>query len=124
MQIKTAQVERYFKNYFSSYLNNEKTKDEETNLKEKLREKNKEIEKLNNRVAILEMANNNLKKCIDTIVPDNNEETKTFSLKEIVDYCKGCVDWNDTKSIVAMLNKFLRNKGCTEEESKIAWVLA
>lgn len=119
VQIKTAQVERYFKNYFSSYLNNEKTKDEETNLKEKLREKNKEIEKLNNRVAILEMANNNLKKCIDTIVPDNNEETKTFSLKEIVDYCKGCVDWNDTKSIVAMLNKFLRNKGCTEEESKM-----
>lgn len=43
---------------------------------------------------------------------------RKFTLVQMVDYCKGCVDWNDVKSIVAMLNKLLRRIG-TDEDSEL-----
>ncbi len=45
-------------------------------------------------------------------------DTRSFTLKELVDYCKNCVDWNDAKSIVAMLYKFIRN-GTDEEQALV-----
>lgn len=47
-----------------------------------------------------------------------NGTARKFTLVQIVDYCKGCVEWNDVKSIVAMLNKLLRRIG-TEEDSNL-----
>lgn len=43
------------------------------------------------------------------------EKVRTFSLREIVDYCKGAVEWDDVKGIVVMLNKLLRRTGTDEE---------
>lgn len=43
---------------------------------------------------------------------------RRFTLVQIVDYCKGCVTWEDAKSIVAMLNKLLR-RIATEEDSDL-----
>lgn len=43
---------------------------------------------------------------------------RMFALVQIVDYCKNCVTWDDTKSIVAMLNKMLRIGG-TQEDSDL-----
>ena len=50
-----------------------------------------------------------------TAADTNIEKARTFSLREIVDYCKGAVEWDDVKGIVAMLNKLLRRTG-TEKE--------
>ena len=41
--------------------------------------------------------------------------TRTFTLGEIVDYCKDAVEWEDARSIVAMLNILLRRTGTDEE---------
>lgn len=45
----------------------------------------------------------------------NEGEKRKFTLLEIVNYCKNCVVWDDAKSIVAMLNKFLRQIGKEED---------
>ena len=44
---------------------------------------------------------------------------RRFTLLQIVDYCKRCVEWNDAKYIVAMLNKLLRHIGTTEDEKLV-----
>lgn len=45
-------------------------------------------------------------------------EDRMFTLVQMVDYCKGCVEWSDVKSIVAMLNKLLRRVG-TDKDSDL-----
>ena len=51
------------------------------------------------------------------ILDDKNEKDKIikFSLFQIVNYCKKCVEWGDAQPIVNMLNKFLRNGGSPED---------
>lgn len=53
---------------------------------------------------------------------ERQEEAKgrkrKFSLGQITDYCKSCVEWRNVEAIVAMLNKLLRFI-CTEEDSKL-----
>lgn len=57
---------------------------------------------------------------LSTLMEEKKQSGKDrkFTLVQIVDYCKGCVDWNDVKSIVAMLNKLLRRIG-TDEDSDL-----
>ena len=50
-----------------------------------------------------------------TININDIEEPRTFSLEEIVDYCKGAVEWSDVRGVVVMLNKLLRRTGTDEE---------
>lgn len=80
----------------------EQLKEEKATLQNRITELEADIERLN---ALLE----------------TNKETGTarkFTLLEIVEYCKGCVEWNDARFIVAMLNKLLRHIG-TEEDSEL-----
>lgn len=43
------------------------------------------------------------------LAPENNQgKNRKFTLVEIVNYCKDCVDWRNVESIVAMLNRLLR----------------
>ena len=57
---------------------------------------------------------------LNTLMEEKKQSGKDrkFTLVQMVDYCKGCVDWNDVKSIVAMLNKLLRQIG-TDEDSEL-----
>lgn len=57
---------------------------------------------------------------LNTLMEEKKQSGKDrkFTLVQMVDYCKGCVDWNDVKSIVAMLNKLLRRIG-TDEDSEL-----
>ena len=57
---------------------------------------------------------------LNTLMEEKKQSGKDrkFTLVQMVDYCKGCVDWNDVKSIVAMLNKLLRRIG-TDEDSDL-----
>lgn len=47
-----------------------------------------------------------------------NGTARKFTLVEIVNYCKNCVEWRNVEHIVAMLNKLLRQIG-TEEDSAL-----
>ena len=71
---------------------------------------------LQSRISELETENERL----NTLLEEKKQSGKDrkFTLVQIVDYCKGCVDWNDVKSIVAMLNKLLRRIG-TDEDSDL-----
>ena len=71
---------------------------------------------LQKRIVELETENEQLNALLET--KKKTGTARKFTLVEIVDYCKGCVEWNDAKSIVAMLNKLLRNIG-KEEDSKL-----
>lgn len=57
---------------------------------------------------------------LNTLMEEKKQSGKDrkFTLVQMVDYCKGCVEWNDVKSIVAMLNKLLRRIG-TDEDSDL-----
>lgn len=46
------------------------------------------------------------------------EQERSFTLSLIVDYCKKSVEWDDVKSIVAMLNRLLRHD-CTKEDGEL-----
>ena len=116
--LKREQIHRFFLNYFNGYHYKEDIAKEKANQNSIVAAKDKEIGKFKTRIDVLEMANHGLKASIDAMIPDEKEETRSFTLKEIVEYCKSCIEWNDAKSVVAMLNKKLRTDG-TEEESKL-----
>lgn len=83
----------------------------------KFEEMRKEREALLSRISELEADNERL----NTLLDKKKKKTGTarkFTLVEIVDYCKSRVEWDDAKSIVAMLNKLLRRIG-TEEDSDL-----
>lgn len=71
---------------------------------------------LKTRVRDLETENERLKAMLEK--KKRTGMARKFTLVQIVDYCKRCVDWNDAKSIVAMLNKLLRRIG-TDEDSNL-----
>jgi hypothetical protein len=82
------------------------------------------------RIKQLEMVNHAKQSRIDELEADNNRlnallekkkingKARKFTLVQMVDYCKDCVEWDDVKSIVAMLNKLLRRIG-TDEDSDL-----
>ncbi len=72
---------------------------------------------LQNRISELEAENERLKALQET--KKKTGTARKFTLVEIVDYCKGCVEWNDAKFIVAMLNKLLRHTGTTEDSDLV-----
>ena len=76
----------------------------------------KEKQALKNRISELEAENTRLSTLLSA--KKNEGKERSFTLLQIVDYCKRKVEWVDAKSIVAMLNKLLRG-GCTEEEGKL-----
>lgn len=84
----------------------------EYNIKDLIKEKEgykKYIEKL-------ESENKRLKALLEK--KKRTGSARKFTLVQIVDYCKGCVEWEDAKSIVAMLNKLLRYD-FTKADSKL-----
>ena len=85
-------------------------------LKERLAEIDKEKAALQQRIIELEAENDRLNALLET--KKSNGTARKFTLVQIVDYCKGCVEWNDVKSIVAMLNKLLR-RVATDEDSDL-----
>jgi len=64
----------------------------------------------------LEAENEGLKSLIET--KKKTGQSRKFTLPQIVNYCKGSVQWDDVKQIVAMLNKLLR-RNATEEDEKL-----
>lgn len=83
------------------------------------------------RIMQLEKEKLTLQKHIDELQAENERlntllekkkrttgKDRRFTLPQIVNYCKGCVQWEDVKQIVAMLNKLLR-RNATEEDEKL-----
>lgn len=85
-------------------------------LKIRLDETKSEKAVLQSRIKELEAENEKLKALLDK--KKRNGKARRFTLVEIVDYCKGRVEWKDAKDIVAMLNRLLRNIG-TQEDSDL-----
>ncbi len=84
---------------------------------QKLSEKaESEMSALQKRISELESENESLKALLEK--KKINGKARRFTLVEIVDYCKGRVEWDDAKDIVAMLNRLLRKKG-TQEDSDL-----
>ena len=90
--------------------------DESDKLKERIKEIENEKTALQGRISELESENARLNALLEK--RKRNGTARKFTLVQIVDYCKGCVAWDDAKSIVAMLNKLLRRIG-TEEDSDL-----
>ena len=74
----------------------------------------KDKKALMERINELETDNQRLNALLDK--KKSNGRARKFTLVQIVDYCKSCVEWDDVKSIVAMLNKLLR-RIATDEDS-------
>lgn len=73
-------------------------------------------EALRKRITELEAENESLKALLEK--KKRNGTARKFTLVEIVNYCKSCVEWADVKDIVAMLNKLLRRMA-TDEDSDL-----
>ncbi len=84
------------------------------------------------RINLLEKENKAMQAKIDELEADNIRlktllenkkrmigKDRRFTLVQIVDYCKGCVEWADVKMIVAMLNKLLRRVGTIEDSELV-----
>lgn len=87
---------------------------EEKRLREKLLQQEKEKKALQERVDELEQDNDRL----NTLLAKKKNavgKDRKFTMGEIVAYCKGCVEWSDAKSVVAMLNKLLRRNATAED---------
>lgn len=89
---------------------------ESDKLKERIEELENEKTAHQCRISELEAENLRLNALLDK--KKRNGKARKFTLVQIVDYCKGCVEWADVKSIVAMLNKLLRRIG-TDEDSDL-----
>lgn len=85
-------------------------------LNECINELQKDKKVLIERINELEADNQRLNALLEK--KKRNGRARKFTLVQIVDYCKGCVVWDDVKSIVAMLNKLLR-RIATEEDSDL-----
>lgn len=90
--------------------------DENEKLKERIKEIENEKTALLGRISELEAENTRLNSLLEK--KKRNGAARKFTLVEIVNYCKGCVAWEDVKSIVAMLNKLLR-RIATDEDSDL-----
>lgn len=91
---------------------------EEQQLQERIVQIEKEKMALRDRVNELESENERL----NTLLANKKRmvgKDRRFTLVQIVDYCKGCVEWTDVKSIVAMLNKLLRRIGTVEDSDLV-----
>lgn len=89
---------------------------EEQRLQERIDQIEKEKMVLQGRVEELEAENQRLSTLLDK--KKKRGEARRFTLVEIVNYCKGRVEWDDAKDIVAMLNRLLRKIG-TQEDSDL-----
>ena len=85
-------------------------------LDERINHLEDEKQALQGRINELEAENEKLKALLEK--KKRNGKARRFTLVEIVNYCKGRVEWNDVKDIVAMLNRLLRKTG-TQEDSDL-----
>lgn len=65
------------------------------------------------RLQELQSENEKLKALLEKQKSDGT--ARKFTLVQIADYCKSCIEWGDAKPIVAMLNKFLRGIATAED---------
>lgn len=82
----------------------------------KIKDLIKEKEGYKKRIEELESENKRLNALLEK--KKRTGSARKFTLVQIVEYCKGCVSWEDAKSIVAMLNKLLR-LDFTKEDSDL-----
>ena len=91
----------------------------------------KRLHELDSKLLVLEKENAVFQQLTQKLQADNDRlkalldeknihgEARKFTLVEIVNYCKGCVEWEDAKQIVAMLNRLLLLNGGSQEDSKL-----
>jgi len=84
------------------------TTDECNSLKEHIKQLEKEKDAQHCYIRELEEKNARLNALL---FKKRKGQVVTFTLIQIVDYCKGCVEWADVKPVVMMLNKLLRRIG-------------
>lgn len=118
--------ERYYQFYdtFKKYVEGQAyVKKDRTELERRISDMDEKIlllekEKAANQSYIKKLEANNAR--LRTLLDKKNETGKErrFTLVEIVEYCKNCVEWRNVESIVAMLNKLLR-RIATDEDSEL-----
>lgn len=86
------------------------------------------INELDSKLLVLEKENAVFQQLTQDLQADNarlkalleekniHGEARKFTLVEIVNYCKDCVEWNNADSIVSMLYRLLLANGCTQED--------
>lgn len=91
----------------------------------------KRINELDSKLLILERENAVFQQLTREIQADNarlkalleekdiHGEARKFTLIEIVNYCKDCVEWNNADSIVSMLYRLLLANGYTPEDIEL-----
>jgi len=90
--------------------------DESDSLRKRTKELEANVAAMQEHIRELEAENEGLKSLIET--KKKTGQSRKFTLPQIVNYCKGSVQWDDVKQIVAMLNKLLR-RNATEEDEKL-----
>ena len=117
-----AHIRHFMAVHFISDKSTAIWKDEESSswvendiLRERIDKITKEKQALLARIAELEAEREKQDALLET---KRNGTARKFTLIEIVNYCKSRVDWDDVKSIVAMLNKLLR-RIATEADEKL-----
>jgi hypothetical protein len=86
-------------------------------LKERVKDLVQEKGTLLQRIADLESEIERINALLEKKKEDGT--ARKFTLLQIVEYCKNCVDWDDVKSIVAMLNKLLRRIATDEDNDLV-----
>ena len=89
------------------------------------------INELDSKLLVLEKENAVFQQLTQDLQADNarlkalleekniHGEARKFTLVEIVNYCKDCVEWNNADSIVSMLYRLLLANGCTQEDIEL-----
>ena len=90
---------------------------QEKELQNRVSQIEKEKTALQQRIAELESENSRLNALLEP--KKQNGTARKFTLVEIVDYCKKCVEWRNAESIVAMLNKLLRRIATPEDSDLV-----
>ena len=110
-------LDGYIKNNSSFVYAEPSPYEDNRNLKERIKQLEMENHAKQSRIEELEADNNRLNALLEK--KKRNGKARKFTLVQMVDYCKGCVEWDDVKSIVAMLNKLLRRIGTAEDSDLV-----
>lgn len=129
LNFSTPRLQRAYYNQVSSVLHSSLFGN--GNNVKKASELEERINHLDSKLMLLQKENATFQKLTNDLIADNNRlkalleekdihgEARKFTLVEIVNYCKGRVEWNEAKDIVAMLNRLLLLHGGTPEDNEL-----